>query len=44
MTELCVVSISTVLEPSPTTSATAEFAGFPDNTALGACRRSRLGA
>ena len=34
MIKLSIVSISTVLEPSPTTSATAAFAGFLGNTAL----------
>ena len=37
MLELRVGDISTVLEPSTTTSATAAFAGFRGRTALGTC-------
>ena len=35
MTEFCVAGISTALEPSTTTSATAAFTKFLDNAALG---------
>ena len=35
MIKLCITSISTVLEPSTTTSATATFAKFLGNTAPG---------
>ena len=34
MIKLCVADISTVLEPSTTTSTTAAFAGFFGNTTL----------
>ena len=37
MIELCVAAISTVLEPSATASATAEFERFLGGAALGAC-------
>ena len=36
MISICVASISTVLEPSTTASATAALTGFLDSTALGA--------
>ena len=35
MIKLCVAGISTVLKPSTVASATATFAGFLDNAALG---------
>ena len=35
MIKLCVILISTVLEPSTATSTAAEFAGFLDGAALG---------
>ena len=35
MIKVSVAGVSTVLEPSTATSATTEFAGFLENTALG---------
>ena len=36
VTKLCVTGTSAVSEPRPSTAATAEFAGFPHDAALGA--------